>query len=123
MNRKRFAMCGAIITAAIGAIVGYSVYTHNFMLPFIAVTAGILILHLLRRKVDEVIEDERIYRISDRASRRTLQVFGMGTALVGTTLICLGRYSEIGYTLNMSVCILIILYLIFYGFYSRRPME
>ena len=116
-------MCGAIITAAIGAIVGYSVYTHNFMLPFIAVTAGILILHLLRRKVDEVIEDERIYRISDRASRRTLQVFGMGTALVGTTLICLGRYSEIGYTLNMSVCILIILYLIFYGFYSRRPME
>ncbi len=123
MNRKRFAMCGAIITAAIGAIVGYSVYTHNFMLPFIAVTAGILILHLLRRKVDEVIEDERIYRISERASRRTLQVFGMGTALVGTTLICLGRYSEIGYTLNMSVCILIILYLIFYGFYSRRPME
>ena len=123
MNRKRFAMCGAITTGAIGAIVGYSVYTHNFMLPFIAVTAGILILHLLRRKVDEVIEDERIYRISDRASRRTLQVFGMGTALVGTTLICLGRYSEIGYTLNMSVCILIILYLIFYGFYSRRPME
>jgi len=123
MNRKRFAMCGAITTGAIGAIVGYSVYTHNFMLPFIAVTAGILILHLLRRKVDEVIEDERIYRISERASRRTLQVFGMGTALVGTTLICLGRYSEIGYTLNMSVCILIILYLIFYGFYSRRPME
>ena len=123
MNGKRFAMCGAIITAAIGAIVGYSVYTYNFMLPFIAVTAGILILHLLRRKVDEVIEDERIYRISERASRRTLQVFGMGTALVGTTLICLGRYSEIGYTLNMSVCILIILYLIFYGFYSRRPME
>ena len=123
MNRKQFAMCGAIVAGIIGAIVGYSVKIHNFILPFVAVTAGILILHLLRQKVDEVIEDERIYRISERASRRTLQVFGIGTALVGTTLLCLGRYSEIGYTLDISVCVLIILYLIFYGFYSRRPIE
>jgi len=73
--------------------------------------------------VDEVIEDERIYRISDKASRRTLQVFGIGTALVGTTLISLGRYQEIGYALNISVCILLILYMIFYAFYSRSPLE
>ncbi|HHF58915.1 MAG TPA: DUF2178 domain-containing protein [Thermoplasmatales archaeon] len=123
MNRKQFAMCGVIISAIIGAIVGYSVQIHNFVLPLIAVTAGILILHLLRRKVDEVIEDERIYRISDKASRRTLQVFGIGTALVGTTLISLGRYQEIGYALNISVCILLILYMIFYAFYSRSPLE
>ena len=123
VNRKQFAMCGVIISAIIGAIVGYSVQIHNFVLPLIAVTAGILILHLLRRKVDEVIEDERIYRISDKASRRTLQVFGIGTALVGTTLISLGRYQEIGYALNISVCILLILYMIFYAFYSRSPLE
>ena len=123
MNRKQFAMCGVIISAIIGAIVGYSVQIHNFVLPLIAVTAGILILHLLRRKVGEVIEDERIYRISDKASRRTLQVFGIGTALVGTTLISLGRYQEIGYALNISVCILLILYMIFYAFYSRSPLE
>ena len=123
VNRKQFAMCGVIISAIIGAIVGYSVKIHNFVLPLIAVTAGILILHLLRRKVDEVIEDERIYRISDKASRRTLQVFGIGTALVGTTLISLGRYQEIGYALNISVCILLIIYMIFYAFYSRSPLE
>ena len=123
MNRKQFAMCGVIISAIIGAIIGYSVQIHNFVLPLIAVTAGILILHLLRRKVDEVIEDERIYRISDKASRRTLQVFGIGTALVGTTLISLERFQEIGYALNISVCILLILYMIFYAFYSRSPLE
>ncbi len=126
VNRKQFAMCGVIISAIIGAIVGYSVQIHNFVLPLIAVTAvtaGILILHLLRRKVDEVIEDERIYRISDKASRRTLQVFGVGTALVGTTLISLERFQEIGYALNISVCILLILYMIFYAFYSRSPLE
>ena len=123
MNRKQFAMCGAVIAAIIGAIVGYSIHIHNVALPFVAVIAGILVLHMLRRNVSEPIEDERIYRISDRASRRTLQVFGIGTALAGTTLISLGRYQEIGYALDISVCILLILYMIFYAFYSRRPLE
>jgi len=123
MNRKRFAMCGAITTGAIGAIVGYSVYTHNFMLPFIAVTAGILILHLLRRKVDEVIEDERIYRISERASRRVLEIFGIGSALGGVTLIALDKHQEVGYALAFSACIMVLLYMIFYAYYSMRSLD
>jgi len=123
MNRKQFTRLGVVITAIVGAVVGYSVYVNNFILLLAAVIAGILVLYMFRRKVDEVIEDERIYRISDKASRRTLQVFGIGTALVGTTLISLGRYQEIGYALNISVCILLILYMIFYAFYSRSPLE
>ncbi len=30
-----------------------------------------------------VLEDERIFRISEKASRRTLEVFGIGIALIG----------------------------------------
>ena len=123
MNRKQFAMCGVIISAIIGAIVGYSVKIHNFVLPLIAVTTGILILHLLRRKVDEVIEDERIYRISEKASRRVLEVFGIGSALTGVTLIALDKHQEAGYTLAFSTCILILLYMIFYAYYSMRSLD
>ena len=123
MNRKQFAMCGVIISAIIGAIIGYSVQIHNFVLPLIAVTAGILILHLLRRKVDEVIEDERIYRISEKASRRVLEVFGIGSALTGVTLIVLDKHREAGYALAFSACILILLYMIFYAYYSMRSLD
>ena len=123
MNRKRFAMCGAVISAIIGAIVGYSMHIHNFVLPFVAVIAGILILHLLRRKVDEVIEDERIYRISEKASRRVLEIFSVGSALVGITLIALDKHQEAGYALAFSACILILLYMVFYAYYSMRSLD
>ena len=123
MNRKQFAVCRIVIASIVGAVVGYSVYTQNFILPVGAVVAGILILHMLRRIVDEVMEDERIYRISEKAARASLQVFGISTALIGTTLILLGKYSDIGYTLNMSVCALIVLYVIFYAIYSRKAID
>jgi len=116
-------MCGAVISAIIGAIVGYSMHIHNFVLPFVAVTAGILILHLLRRKVDEVIEDERTYRISEKASRRVLEIFGTGSALAGITLIALDKHQEAGYALAFSACVLILLYMVFYAYYSMRSLD
>ena len=122
MNRKQFAMCGAIVAGIIGAIVGYSVKIHNFILPLIAVTTGILILHLLRQKVDEVIEDERIYRISEKASRRVLEIFGIGSALIGMVLITSNSYAKVGYILAFSACVLLMFYLIFYSYYNRKGL-
>ena len=123
MNRKRFAMCGAITTGAIGAIVGYSVCTSNFVLPFVAVIAGILVLQLIKRRVEDVLEDERTYRISERASRRVLEIFGIGSALGGVTLIALDKHQEAGYALAFSACIMVLLYMIFYAYYSMRSLD
>jgi len=123
MNRKQFALCGAAIASSIGAIVGYSVCTGNFVLPFVAVIGGILVLQLIKRRVEDVLEDERTYRISERASRRVLEIFGIGSALTGVTLIALDKHQEVGYALAFSACILILLYMIFYAYYSMRSLD
>ena len=123
MNRKQFALCGAMIAGIIGAIVGYSMNIHNFILPFVAVIGGILALQLIKRRVEDVLEDERTYRISERASRRVLEIFGIGSALTGVTLIALDKHQEVGYALAFSACILILLYMIFYAYYSIRSMD
>jgi len=123
MNRKRFALCGAMIASGIGAIVGYSVCTGDFVLPFVAVVGGILALRLIKRRVEDVLEDERTYRISEKASRRVLEVFGTGSALTGVTLITLDKHQEAGYALAFSACILILLYMIFYAYYSMRSLD
>ncbi len=123
MNRKQFALCGAMIAGIIGAIVGYSMNIHNFILPFVAVIGGILALQLIKRRVEDVLEDERTYRISERASRRVLEIFGIGSALTGVTLIALDKHQEVGYALAFSACILILLYMIFYAYYSMRSMD
>jgi len=123
MNRKQFALYAVTIVAAMGAIIGYGTSTGDILLPIIALVAGIALISLGRRKVTEVIEDERIYRISEKASRRTLQIFGIGAALTGAILITLREMTEVGYTLAFSACALVILYLVFYGYYSRRTLD
>lgn len=123
MDRKQFALYGTIIVMAMGAVAGYSVSIGNMLLPVIAVVTGILLLHLGRKRVTEVLEDERIYRISEKASRRILQILGIGMALIGVSIMAADKYTEAGYALGFSACALVLLYMIFYGYYSRRSLD
>ena len=123
MDRKKFVVYVALICAAMGAAVGYGVSVRNALLPAIAFVTGIVLIVLGRRRVTEVIEDERVIRISEKASMRVYQVFVTAAALAGTTLLALNRYTEVGYTLAFSACALPILYMIFYGYYRRKSLE
>jgi len=123
MDQKQFAMYAALVCAIIGAIVGYGVSKGNALLPVTAFSVGMVLVALGKRCVKEVMEDERTYRISEKVSRRIYQVFVTGAALAGTTLIALNKYTEVGYTLAFSACTLLILYIILYGYYSRKNLE
>ena len=123
MKRRQFVLYAMAVTAAMGAVMGYSASTGNALLVLLALISGIALLHLGRRRVTEIIEDERIYRISEKASTRTLQVFGVSIALMGVTLIALRESMEVGLTLAYSAMALLILYMIFYGYYSRRALD
>jgi len=128
MDLKKFNRCEMAMGAIVGAAVGWSVASGNFILPVVAVIVGMTFEHLCRRRVTEVIEDERILRISERASRRTFQVFMTTIAIIGVVLTALGKagyiqFTQVGYTLAFSACAMLILYLIFYGYYSKRGLD
>lgn len=127
MNRKTYALCGIIITVAIGVLMGWSIFIGSIMLPIVAVIAGMALLLLCRSRVTEVMEDERIYRISEKASRRTFQIFTSSSAVIGLVLILLRdpypQFTQAGFTLAYAACALLILYNIFYGYYSRKSLD
>jgi len=128
MNRRQFALCGILITMALGAVIGWSISTENPLLALVAVIVAMALLYLCKTRVEEVLEDERIYRISEKASRRTFQVIILTIGLLGVVLITLGKgafveYKQIGLILAFSVCALLILYLFFYGYYSKRGLD
>ncbi len=123
MDRKQFAVYAALVCVIMGAVVGYGVSTRNALLPVIAFSIGIVLIALGKRGVKEVMEDERTHRISEKVSRRIYQVFVIGAALAGTTLIALNKHIEVGYTLAFSACALVLLYMVFYGYYSKRSIE
>jgi len=123
MDRKQFAIYAALVCAIMGAVVGYGVSEGNASLPAIAFIIGTTLIALGKRGVKEVMEDERTLRISEKASRRIYEIFVVGAALAGTTLITLNKHTEAGYTLAFSACALLLLYMVFYGYYSRRSIE
>jgi uncharacterized membrane protein len=128
MNRKHYAWCGIAIAIAIGAAVGWSVTRGNYLLPLAAVLAGMALKYLCRRRVTEVIEDELIYRISEKASYQTLRVSLVAMAIIAAIFIALSKngpaaLEHIGLTLAFVVCALLIVHIFFYGYYSRRGMD
>ncbi len=122
MERRVFAMYAALICAIMGAIIGYSVSKGDAVLPVIAFGLGLILIMLGKRRVREIIEDERTLRVSERASRATCQIFAICSALIGTTLIASGSYTEVGNTLAFSSIILVVLYMVFYAYYNNKPL-
>lgn len=125
MSRRWFRLLGAVITLTVVALIGWSIATENAVVPIPAAIVGLVLLYLLRRQVRDVVEDERNYKISEKASRFAMQVFAVVAAISGVTLTALSTNDstplrEAGLTLAFCACGLLILYLIAYAYHSRK---
>lgn len=125
MNKKELTWSRIIVVLAMGALIGWSVSVGNIVLLMVAFVVGPVALYLLRSRIEEVMEDERIHLIHQKASARTVQVFAAITASLGVILITLSRggyadSSQSGFTLVYSACALLVLHLIFRGYYHRQ---
>jgi uncharacterized membrane protein len=125
MTYRFYARLGLIIVAL---IVVLSTFLEIYALPLVVVPVAILCLLGLRRRVDGSIIDERTYRISELASRRTVQFVGVVTGIGGGVMVALGQmgYAEVslpGYAMGFMASFLIFCYIGFYGYYRRKLGE
>ena len=75
MKKNTFYLLIGCIAFALLAILWYSVETRQPFLIEGAFIAGIVLVYLARRRVEDIIEDERSVKISEMAVVRTFQVF------------------------------------------------
>lgn len=75
MKKNSFYLVVGCIALALLAIFWYSVELHIRFITEIAFVIAIAVIYLIRRKVTDIIEDERTARISEQAAVRTFQVF------------------------------------------------
>ena len=125
MESRRFKQYGFVITIVVGFFIGLSAFRGEPIIAIVVVFTGIILLYTLKSRVKQVIEDERIYRISEKASRRTIQVVGTTTALLGLSILVLSKSGyieliEVGYSLACSATVLLMVYMIFYGYYAKK---
>ena len=125
MDVKSYRRYLALATTILAAIVAWSVIAQNMMVAVAGVSASMILLYLLRKRVEEVMIDERVHRISQMASRTTLQIFGWVSAASAFILIAFGRtistgFEQSGYTLAYATCALLLLYSLFYKYYGSK---
>ena len=125
MSVKTYRLWTAAIMIIVAGLAGWGVAMGNVFIPAPVLVVGAAILYFCRRRIKVVIEDERIHRIGDRASRRTIEIALIVMAVVGSTLIALStderpELETVGVTLGYSVCSILILYTILYNYFSRK---
>jgi uncharacterized membrane protein len=75
MKKNTFYLLTGCIALALLAIFWYSVEINNALLIEISFVLGIVIIYLARKKVTDLIDDERSAKITEKAALRTFQVF------------------------------------------------
>jgi uncharacterized membrane protein len=75
MKKNTFYLFAGCIALALLGIFWYSVEVHRPLFIEIAFVLAIAAIYLARRKVEDLIEDERSVKITEQAAVRTFQVF------------------------------------------------
>ncbi|MBN1190313.1 MAG: DUF2178 domain-containing protein [Dehalococcoidales bacterium] len=125
MTRKTSRILTAVISAALAITVGWSITTGNVVAPITAVAAAVGLSYILRRNTREVTHDERTILLNEKAAGATIKVCVPVAAFAGIILFVLRESlsSEItttAYFLTYGACILMIVQMAFYSYYSRK---
>jgi uncharacterized membrane protein len=125
MSYKTYRMIQGINGAVLGAIMAISVIIGNWIIPIIAVILSVMLLMVLRRRVKDIIVDERTYAISEKASRLTLQIVAIGMAVTGVFLLAFNHgedktLTHVALTLEYATCALLVISYIAYYYYRNK---
>ena len=123
MKNKILKFVPALLVGLMGGIIGYSVATQNIIMAFFAILIGIFVNMLIKRKSGYVLEDERVIRVSEKASRLTLNIILIGGALITLFSLLFKIYLYVGYAVGIITSISLTLYLISYMWYNTQNIE
>ena len=125
MTRKTLRISTAVISVVLALILGWSVVVGNFIVPIIAVPLAIVLSFLLRRATKDVTRDERTTLLYEKAAGITIRICVPLIALTGIILFILRKslsieFATVGYILADTACVLLLVHLAFYSYYSRK---
>ena len=125
MSVKALRICRVVITGSIAIAVTIAVALGNPIITLIAVVIGMGLLYLCRKRVKGVIADERNYRISEKAARITMAIYGPVVGVLSAVLLALSNslypdLKPVAYTTAYLSSALVLLYYILYIYYERK---
>lgn len=115
-----------IIAFALAALIAVSIVLElPLFVPVLVIMVALLIAGILRRRVKEVMADERNLRIYEKATAASYRVYTIvAAALALVAMILRSSLPEwafiAGQTLAYSICALMLIHLAFTGYYETK---
>jgi len=126
MSAKIYRVFTLIVVIALAAFIAWSILMEMpVYLPIIGIVGGLLLIRLCRHFTREIMVDERIHQINEKAAAISYRIFSIATAICGICLIILkqsipAEFLIVGETLVYSVCVLMLIHLAFYYYYGHK---
>jgi uncharacterized membrane protein len=121
---RNYQILRILVAIFVATVVGLSVTMGNIVPAVLAIVVGAMISYIYKKNTDETLEDERIVKISEKASRMAMTIFSISIAFIGLFLITLKNqypdFTQAGFTLSYAAVALLALYYVFYWYYNRK---
>ena len=125
MSYRHFMVYRLVAIIAIAVLGAWAGSTGNLILLVPAAVILFVILFVLRKRVAEVVVDERVNAVAYRASRAAFLIFIFTAVIAGAALIYTAENSDdirfmIGLTLDYSACALLVFYWLAFAYFNRK---
>ncbi len=121
---ENYKIVRVITTILVAVVAGISVELGEIIPAIFAIVIGGMVSYIYKKTTNETLEDERIVKISEKASRMAMVLFSIAIAIIGLFFITMrNQYPEFiqaGYTLAYSAVALLGLYYVFYAYYNKK---
>jgi uncharacterized membrane protein len=123
MTSKQYLWSKMAIAAILAIVVGQAYILRSYILIGASVLIAFFLILFLKKRVKEVLADERDYKIGGDVARWALSIFAVLAWLFSFAMIMLRNvnpeYEIVGFTLSYAVCALLIIHMIV-GLVFRR---
>jgi len=124
MTISQYKKIRIVLVIAIAMVFSQSIILHNFIVPIAVLAVSSLFLFYLRKRVKEVLADERDYLIGGKSALLAIQLFSMAAVVTMFILYSMRDanviYGPIAMTLSLSVCALMMAYSIIFRIKAKR---
>jgi uncharacterized membrane protein len=126
MSAKTNRLCSMVIVFALAAFIAWSIIMEMpVFVPIAGFVVALLLMRLCRRFTREIMVDERIHKINEKASAISYRISTVLMAITGLVFITMrntlpSEFEIVGSTLAYSVCAIMLIHLAFYRYYKNK---
>jgi uncharacterized membrane protein len=123
MTNKQYKVVRIIVTIFLAIIFSQGIILENYIIPIISLIIGSLVLLILRKKVKEVVADERDYELAGKSALLAIQIYSWIAVILMIVLYSFRdinpAYEAVSMTLAYSTCLLMFSYALIFRFYNK----